>query len=127
MKIAVYVAGLLLLLSSTGCLFGRHKKSAAPPPANVNLAPGSTNAAENFTITPDQGVVGRVSSVNGDLHFVVLTFPFGHLPPVGSRMNIFRNGAIVGEVKISGPQRDDNSVADIILGDAQKGDEVRPR
>jgi len=42
-------------------------------------------------------------------------------------MNIFRNGAIVGEVKITGPQRDDNSVADIVFGAARKGDEVRPK
>jgi hypothetical protein len=31
----------------------------------------------------------------------------------------------VGEIQITGPQRDNNSVADIIFGDAQKGDEVR--
>jgi hypothetical protein len=30
-----------------------------------------------------------------------------------------------GEVKISGPQRDNNIVADLVNGDAQVGDEVR--
>jgi hypothetical protein len=57
----------------------------------------------------------------------VLTFPLGQLPAIGSRMNVFRNGAIVGEVKLTEPQRDDNSVADIVLGDAKKGDEVRAK
>lgn len=65
--------------------------------------------------------------MNANLRFVVVTFPLGQLPPTDSRMNVFRNGAIVGEVKITGPQRDDNSVADIVLGDAQKGDEVRQK
>jgi hypothetical protein len=65
--------------------------------------------------------------VNANLRFVVITFPLGQLPAIGSRMNIFRSGEIVGEIKITGPQRDDNSVADIIFGDALKGDEVRPK
>ncbi len=126
MKFAVYVAGLLLLLGATGCFGGKHKKS--PPPPMVDLNPGATNAPSNtFIITPDENIVGRVSQVNENLHFVVLTFPMGQLPPIGSRMNIFRNGAIVGEIKITEPQRGDNSVADIVVGDARKGDEVRAK
>jgi len=126
MKIAAYLAALLAVLGSTGCLWGRHPKP--PPPAAVDLSHSGTNASTNtFVVTPDEAVSGRVTSVNENLRFVVLTFPLGQLPPLGSRMNIFRNGAIVGEVKITGPQRDDNSVADIVFGAARKGDEVRPK
>jgi len=125
MKFAVYVAGLLLLLGATGCFGGRHKNSTPPPVVDLNA--GGTNASNTFIITPDENIVGRVSRVNEDLRFVVLTFPIGQLPPVGSRMNVFRNGAIVGEIKITEPQRGNNSAADIVLGDAQKGDEVRPK
>jgi hypothetical protein len=126
MKIAAYLAALLAVLGSTGCLWGRHPKP--PPPAVVDLSHSGTNASTNtFVVTPDEAVSGRVTSVNENLRFVVLTFPLGQLPPLGSRMNIFRNGAIVGEVKITGPQRDDNSVADIVFGAARKGDEVRPK
>ena len=126
MKFFSYLAVLLAVLSTTGCFFGKHK-SPPPPPRNVDLsAPANPTPATNtFLITPDESVNGRVASVNGDLRFVVLTFPLGHLPPLESRMNVFRKGEIVGEIKITGPQRDDNSVADIIFGDAQKGDEVR--
>lgn len=125
MKIAVQLAVLIILLGTTGCLFGRHK--AQPPPRGTSASVLATNAPEKFTVKQDDGVVGRVASVNESLRFVVLTFPLGQLPPLGARMNIFRNGEIVGEIKVTGPQRDDNSVADIVDGDAQKGDEVRPR
>ena len=70
---------------------------------------------------------GRVTSANEKLRFVVLSFSLEQVPPLGSLMNVYRNGAIVGEVKITGPQRDDNTVADMVVGDARKGDEVRPK
>jgi hypothetical protein len=130
MKFVVYFFAALVVTALTGCSWGKHKTS---PPSMVDLSHpankgNSTNAAgEKFLVTPDEGVRGRVASVNANLRFVVLTFPIGQLPQVDSRMNVFRNGAIVGEVKITGPQRDDNAVADIVLGDAQKGDEVRQK
>jgi hypothetical protein len=129
MKIAIHLAALLVVLGSTGCFFGKHK-AQVPPPAVVDLASPvvAANApvtSNTFLVTPDQSVNGHVTSVNQKLQFVVLTFPLGQLPPVESRMNVFRKGSIVGEIKITGPQRDDNSVADIVFGDAQKGDEVR--
>ena len=33
----------------------------------------------------------------------------------------------VGEVKITGPERDNNIVADLVTGEAQVGSEVRDR
>lgn len=129
MKFAAYLAALCLALVLTGC-FGGHHKNQPPPPVLDLSHSSSTNAAadgEKFIVTPDQSVSGHVASVNANLRFVVLTFPLGQLPPLGTRMNVFRDNAIVGEIKITGPQRDDNSVADIVLGDARKGDEVRPK
>jgi hypothetical protein len=43
----------------------------------------------------------------------------------GSELFLYRGGLKVGEVKITGPQRDNNIVADLVTGDAQAGDEVR--
>jgi len=129
MKFAVYFAALLAVLGSTGCIFGKHKHQG-PPPSYVDLTTPTGEPAvttNTFLVTPDESINGRVTMVNPGLRFVVLTFPIGKMPPIGSRMNIFRNGAIVGEVKISEPQRDDNSTADIIYGDARKGDEVRAK
>lgn len=130
MKFVAYLAALVVVLSSPGCFLWRKHKTPPPPPSVVDLSRPATAAVaptNQFIVTPDDAVRGRVTSVKPELRFVVLTFPLGQLPPLGSRMNVFRNGAIVGEIKITGPQRDDNSVADIVLGDAQKGDEVRQK
>jgi hypothetical protein len=66
---------------------------------------------------------GRVAMANPK--FVVLIFPFGKVPGVGQRLNVYHDGKKVGELKIAGPQRDNNTVADIVFGTAQIDDEVR--
>jgi hypothetical protein len=129
MRTLALLAALLVVMTSTGCFW--HHKQQVPPPAVVDLtrraADTNASAAEKFVVAPDESLSGRVSSVNPNLRFAVLTFPLGQMPTLDSRMNVFRNGAIVGEIKVTGPQRDDNTVADIVLGDAQKGDEVRAK
>lgn len=42
-------------------------------------------------------------------------------------MFVYRDGLKVGEVKITGPTRDNNTVGDLVSGVANKGDEVRDR
>jgi hypothetical protein len=128
MKTVFRFTAALLVLGSPGCIFGRHKQQP-PPPAVVDLtgssaAPATTNT---FLVTPDLSTTGQIASVNKNLRFVVVTFLNGQVPAVGARMNIYRRGEIVGEIKISDPQRDNNSAADIVFGDAQKGDEVRQK
>jgi hypothetical protein len=105
-------------------------KKAPAKKASVMTSTGATNAPANtniFNITPDQGPNGRVSSVNANLGYVVLSFPLGQVPPVSKQLVVYRNGNKVGEVKITEMQRDDNTVADIVEGDAQVGDEVREK
>lgn len=67
---------------------------------------------------------GRVASANSN--FAVLTFPFGNVPSNGQELNVYRDGKKVGELRVTGPQRDINTVADIVSGEAQVNDEVRP-
>ena len=69
--------------------------------------------------------MGKVTKVNLEGHFVVLTFPIGHLPALEQHLNLYRHGLKTGEVRVSGPQLDDNIVGDIIAGEAQPGDDVR--
>ena len=76
-------------------------------------------------MTPDTQLVGKVSRANQDGRFVVMTFPIGHLPTLNERLNVYRRGLKVGEVRVTGPQLDDNVVGDITAGEAQPGDEVR--
>jgi hypothetical protein len=84
----------------------------------------TTNSSE-LIITPSNQLLGRVSAANLNLKFVVLTFPIGAIPGKDVRLNIYRQGLKVGEVKITGPQQDNNTVADLIAGNAQVGDEAR--
>jgi hypothetical protein len=47
------------------------------------------------------------------------------MPQTGQTFFIYRAGMKMGQVKITGPQRDNDTVADLVEGDAQEGDEVR--
>ena len=130
MRIVVSLAALLVVLSSAGCLFGRKHTRQPQRPAVASVSKATTNApvtADTFTVTPEEGLHGRIASVNSSLRFVVLTFPIGQMPPVDDHLNVYRNGFKVAELKITGPQRDDNTVADIVSGDPISGDEVREK
>jgi hypothetical protein len=76
-------------------------------------------------VTPENALVGKVATVNPTARFVVLSFPVGRLPAVEARLNLYRRGLKVGELKVTGPQLDDNIVADVVAGEAEVGDEVR--
>ncbi|MEP6663385.1 MAG: hypothetical protein ABJC04_06940 [Verrucomicrobiota bacterium] len=76
-------------------------------------------------VVPANSDSGKVASVNTNGRFVVMTFPIGSVPKEDRRVNIFRNGLKVAEVRITGPQRDNNTVGDIISGEAQVNDDVR--
>ena len=71
--------------------------------------------------------IGRVARVNPSLNFVVVTYPIGQLPPVGAQLFEYRNGIRAAELKVSLPQQEDNTVADIVSGTALVGDEVRDK
>ena len=108
-----------------------------PPPRVERVAkqkavtfPDTTPATSDqpkVTLTPDNGLVGKVASVNASLHFVVLNFPVGRMAAVDQQLALYRQGQKIGEVKVTGPQQDDNIIADVISGEAQAGDEVRDK
>jgi hypothetical protein len=77
-------------------------------------------------ITPDFRTVGKVARVNMDGRFAVITFSPGQLPKANDLLDVYRNGLKVAEVKVDGRwQSDNNTVADIVAGEVQAGDEVR--
>ena len=43
------------------------------------------------------------------------------MPNMDQTLFLYRNGLKVGEVKITGPQRDNDIVADLVTGTAQVG------
>lgn len=134
--LGVWIATFFLL---TGCGGRKLAKSTEPRPVHSPVAsPDSPSdlaqveskqngsANQKMIVTPDTSASpAKVSLVNLGAKFVVLTFPIGHLPVENEHLSIYRRGLKVGEVKVTGPQKDDNVVADLIAGEAQIGDEVR--
>ena len=95
-------------------------------PAARTASPATPAAVAPQTIvTPDNSLTARVVSYNATGRFVVLSFPVGQMPKLEQSLFLYRDGLKVGEVKITGPQRDNNIVADLVTGEAQVGDEVR--
>lgn len=93
-----------------------------PPPSQGEHS--ITNA--NGVLTLVNPLQGRVASVNMSLRFVVLDFALKQLPSIDQRLGVYRQGLKVGELKVTGPERGGNIVADLVAGEARVGDEVRP-
>jgi hypothetical protein len=85
------------------------------------------DSIKKAVVTPDTQLNGKVVSANPGLRFVVLNFPVGQMPPLQQTLWVYRGGLKMGEIKITGPQRDDNVVGDLVAGEAVIGDEVRDR
>ena len=101
-------------IALAGCI---HSKPKTEAPA----APSTT------IVTPDNSLAGKVVSYNSTGRFIVLNFPSRQMPNTGQRLFLYRIGLKVAEVKVTGPQNDDNTVADLVSGDAKIGDEARDR
>jgi hypothetical protein len=110
MLLTVLLAGML----AGGCSWFHYTKKPAPAPA-----------VQQSIVTPDTSLIAKVMSVNSVGRFVVLGFPPGQVPKVDQIFFLYRAGLKVGEVRITGPQNDNNIVADLSTGDAQVGDVVR--
>ncbi|MBU6408852.1 MAG: hypothetical protein KGR98_00565 [Verrucomicrobia bacterium] len=91
----------------------------APAPAPEQTAP------QPPIVAPASSPEGTVMAFNAVGQFVVLSFPPGQLPSIGQMFSVYHNGLKVGEVKISGPQSENNIVADVIEGHAAVGDKAR--
>jgi hypothetical protein len=113
MKISVLFFALLLALATNGCSSFHNKTVTARP---VTPAP---------IITPDYSLAAKVVSVDRVGRFVVLSFPASQMPKVDQTLFLYHDGLKVAEVRVTGPQQDNDTVADLTSGDAQVGDTVR--
>jgi hypothetical protein len=111
-----WVCAALLL---AGCAHSHRSADALPPATDKKKLPDTY-------ITPALGPVGRVEMVNVEGRFVILSLPQGYVPPPGQLWRITHRGLKIGRVKITGPQRELDTVADIIEGQANVGDEAAP-
>ena len=105
---------LLVGLLAAGCASQKAKRTPAP-----------VARTSHTVVTPDNSLTARVASYNATGRFVVLSFPVGQMPKLDQTLFLYRDGLKVAEVKVTGPQRDNNVVADLVSGDAQVGDEVQ--
>ena len=106
---------LLTTVLATGCASKKHSASVMQPAKMVSTA----------IVTPDVSLTAKVISVNTMGRFVVMNFPSGQLPRLQSTVFLYRAGLKVAEVKITGPQDGDNTVGDVVSGEANAGDNVR--
>jgi hypothetical protein len=122
----VFASCLAGALVVSGCGRGKAK---TPAPGHVASGDYISLASSNRSviITPDRALAGKVVTVNSAARFVVLNFPLGHMPQLEQQLNVYHLGLKVGEIKVTGPQRDDNIVGDLTVGDAAVGDVVRDR
>ena len=126
MKISTLGAWLLVAVLANGCVLFHHHRTAVPPAQNsAYLAPATPSATLNPIVTPDNTLTAKVATYNATGRFVVLSFPVGQMPNMDQTLFLYRNGLKEGEVKITGPQHDNDIVADLVTGTAQAGDEVR--
>jgi len=106
----------------------------APKPARAlsQSTPGVNPIANPFSVTNQGKIVtltqtqnGKIAAANASLRFVVVDFSLGPMPAADQRMAVYRQGLKVGEIKITGPERNGNIAADMVAGEARVGDEVR--
>jgi hypothetical protein len=150
-----YLAGLIVVVGFAGCSGPKPEPvyadipSASGSPAGseapeTGAAPAATTsettsgvaatsepqpsgAAPELIVTPDDSLTGTVVSVNDVGRFVVLTFPLGKMPAEGTPLFVYRQGSRVADLTVTGPQKDDHTVADIKSGECLPRDEVRDR
>jgi len=76
-------------------------------------------------VTPDMHPDGRVQSVNAESRFIIVRFPPSNVASAGTQLSIYHGGLKSGIAKVTGPEMDGNTVADIVSGDVAVGDEAR--
>ena len=127
MRVAVFIFTVLL----TGCAVSKPDATDSADQTQTDRASKSAAVGRGQKpgskpeVTLDEAVVGTVVSVNPALRFLVMDFPVRKLPVLEQRLNVYRNGQKVGEVKVTGPGRDTTIAGDIMVGEARVGDEVR--
>jgi hypothetical protein len=112
-------AACLMLAAVAGCFGGRG--TSAPSRPVTQLQPEQVEPAPSqFGPRP-----AKIVSVNPELQFVVIDFSSRVMPPVGTRLNVYRGDKSIGAVQITEPVRARLATADIVRGEVRVGDEAR--
>ena len=129
MKKLPLFAILLVALVSPGCSWYHHffpAKPAVSPAVNSEGKPADKpSVVTPKIVTPDMSLAAKVISVNTVGRFVVLNFPAEQMPRLQQTLSLYRMGMKVAEVRVTGPQQENNIVADLLEGEPKVGDTVR--
>ena len=121
MRLTIQLLLLALVVVISGCASGPEPVFGEVPGPSGGVSGGQPVVKASDILT------GKVVSFNSVGRFVVLNFPVTRMPAIDQTIFLYRDGLKVGEVKITGPQKDDNIVADLVNGEVKVGDEVRDR
>lgn len=138
MKTTFSIAAIVAASLLSGCSLFRqnspgvqHPAQTAPDTDNA-VAMASEHARTEATrvnkpaiVTPDTSLLAKIVAANEVGRFVIVGFPNNQVPKLQQSLFLYRAGLKVAEVKVTGPQSENNIVADIISGDAKVGDTVR--
>jgi hypothetical protein len=116
MAMRVFTGYLCAALLAAGC-------AAQHSPAPFSAQPAADKS--KTIITPDYRPAGQVAMVNKEARFVILSFAVGPLPEPGRRLRIDHRGLKIGVVKVTGPRQDNNTVAELVEGESNAGDDAR--
>lgn len=124
MKSFVPLPFLVAGIFAAGCAHEQPIFAPVPGPAHTEVGSPAPSLFQTI-VTPDNSLAGKVVAYNSIGRFVVLGFPVGQMAKMNQTLFLYRAGLKVSEIKITGPQRNNNIVADLVSGEAQVGDEVR--
>jgi uncharacterized protein YceK len=138
MKITFSIAAIMVVALLSGCHTfhqnspgGQHPAQTAPVKNNAVDMAGQHAQTEAVKlnkpniVTPDTSLLAKVVAANDVGRFVIVGFPNNQVPKLQQSLFLYRAGLKVAEVKVTGPQSDNNIVADLVSGDAKVGDTVR--
>jgi hypothetical protein len=66
----------------------------------------------------------KIQLVNDNLRFIVLDYSYEPMPPLETRLTVYRDGERIGMVKVTGPVMNGSTIAIIVEGEPQVGDTV---
>ncbi len=93
----------------------------------MNPAAALNNKGSPAQVEPAQfgPAPAKITYVSTEYKFVVIDFVSRTMPPVGTRLDVYRDEKRVGTVQITEPVRARFATADILEGELRRGDAAR--
>ena len=127
MRLVMVMFVAILLLWSAGCARGPEPDRFAPIDTSGWAQVHVAESDRKPKVISQETIVGTVVKVHGPGGFVILNFPPGQIPRPDALLDLYRRGVKMGEVRVTARQLDDYVVADLVMGQAEMGDQAKGR